>query len=282
MMMVLKIGPPWEAWRALSKIAAKTEDVAYYRTKRESETLEIGLNEPVAEYFARVHIVLMKLERHNIITPAREIKHIVLNSLTSRFPNETCLCAMRGDFELKDLENGLARAEKFRSEQKGRSASFHALAVARAGGGQTGTRGGARGRGRQGRRSGGRHDDGRGRNQQQGYPRQMHPGQQHQPPAAMPHQSPAWQHQHQHQPQFRSHNSRDHSSSSPTPGAAGREHLTISSPTPGAAGEDHLPNSSEEERLTSRDHDIGEEISHTNSASCVSSAARRSICPQTA
>ena len=45
---------------------------------------------------------------------------------------------------------------------------------------------------------------------------------------------------------FRSHNSRDRSISSPTPGAAGREHLTISSPTPGEAGENHLPNSGEE------------------------------------
>ena len=138
----------------------------------------------------------MKLERHNIKTPAREIKRIVLNSLTSRFPNETCLYAMRGNFKLKDLGNELARAEKSQSEQKRKSASSHALAVAHAGGGQTGTRGGARGRGRQGRRSGGRHDDGRGRNQQQGHPRQMHPGQQHQPPAAMPQQSPAWQYQH--------------------------------------------------------------------------------------
>ena len=60
----------------------------------------------------------MKLERHNIITPAREIKRIVLSSLTSRFPNDNCLYAMRGDFELKDLKNGLARVEKFQSEKK--------------------------------------------------------------------------------------------------------------------------------------------------------------------
>ena len=81
---------------------------------------------------------------------------------------------------------------------------------------------------------------------------------------------------------FSSHNSRDHSISSPTPGAAGREHPTISSPTPGAAGEGHLPNSGEEERITSGDHNIWEEISHTSSALCVSSAVRRSISPQTA
>ena len=81
---------------------------------------------------------------------------------------------------------------------------------------------------------------------------------------------------------FRSQNSRDHSISSPTPGEAGREHLIISSPIPGAGGEDHLPNSGEEERITREDHNIGEKISHTNSASCVSSEARRSISPQTA
>ena len=203
MKMVLEIGSPSEAWGALSKIADETEDVAYDRTKRELETLEKGANESVTEDFARVNIVLMKLEKHNIITPTREIKRIVLNSLTSRFPNEACLYTMRGDFELKDLENRLARVEKFQSEQKRRSAPSYALAVANAGGGQTGTGREARGRGRQGRRSGGRHDDDRGRNQQQGHLRQMHHGQQHQPSAAMPQQSHAWQQQQQQQqPRF--------------------------------------------------------------------------------
>ncbi|CAN0076203.1 unnamed protein product, partial [Ascophyllum nodosum] len=130
MKMVLEIDSPSEAWRALSKIADETEDVAYDRAKREFETLEMGVNESVTEYFARVNIVLMKLERHNIIMPAREIKRIILNSLTPRFPNETCLYAIRDDFELKDLENGLARVEKFQSEQKRRSAPFHTLVVA--------------------------------------------------------------------------------------------------------------------------------------------------------
>ena len=78
--MVLEIGSPSEAWRALSKIADETEDVAYDRTKREIKTLEIGVNKSVTEYFARVHVVLMKLEGHNIITPARAIKRIVLFS----------------------------------------------------------------------------------------------------------------------------------------------------------------------------------------------------------
>ena len=81
---------------------------------------------------------------------------------------------------------------------------------------------------------------------------------------------------------FRSHSSRDRSINSPTPGAAGREYLTISRPTPGAAGEDHLPSSGEEERITSGGHNIGEDISHTSSAPCVSSAVRRSISAQTA
>ena len=66
---------------------------------------------------------------------------------------------------------------------------------------------------------------------------------------------------------FRSYNSRDR---------------TVSSPTPGAAGEGHPTNSGEEERTTSVDDNIGEEISLTSSASCFSSAARRSISPQTA
>ena len=157
----------------------------------------MGASETVSEYFARVNIVLMKLERHETTTPAREIKRIVLKSLTPRFPNKTSMLAMKGDFNLSELEHGLARVEKLRSDSN-RSTPSHALAVAHAGGGQTGTGGGARGRGRQGRRSGGRQDDGRGRHQQ-GHPRQMHHGQQHQPPAAMSQQSYAWQQQQQQQ-----------------------------------------------------------------------------------
>ena len=110
--------------------------------------------------------------------------------------------AMKGDLDLLELEHGLVRVGKLRSDSSG-SAPSHALAVSHAGGGQTETGGGARGRGRKGRHSGGRHDDGRGRHQQE-HPRQMHHGQQHQSPAAMSQQSYAWQHQQQqqYQPQF--------------------------------------------------------------------------------
>ena len=168
MEMVTEIGSPSKAWRTLKKIADEKEDDAYDRAKREFETLEMGANETVSEYFARVNIVLMKLERHDITTPARETKRIVLKSLTPRFPNETSMFAMKGDFNVLELEHGLARVEKFRSDSS-RSAPSHALAAAHVSGGQTGTGGEARGRGRQGRRSGGRHDDGHGRHQQ-GHP----------------------------------------------------------------------------------------------------------------
>ena len=97
----------------------ETEDDAYDRTKREFENLEIGASETVSEYFARVSIVLMKLERHNITTPAREIKRIVMKSLTPRFPNETSMLAMKGDFDLAELEHGLVRVEKLRSSYLG-------------------------------------------------------------------------------------------------------------------------------------------------------------------
>ena len=73
--MVLDVGSPSEAWRSLAKITDDSEEVAYGRTKRELEPLEIGVSESVAEYFARVHIILMKLERYKITTPARDIRH---------------------------------------------------------------------------------------------------------------------------------------------------------------------------------------------------------------
>ena len=142
----------------------------------------------------------MKLERCDITTSAREIKRVVMNSLTPRFPNETSILAMRGDFNLAELEVGLIRVEKLRSESS-RSAPANALAVAHAGNGPTGTVRGTRGRGRKGRRSGGRHGDGRDRHQQ-GHPQMHHQQQQHQhqPPAAMSQQSYAWQQQQQQQP----------------------------------------------------------------------------------
>ena len=224
----------------------------------------------------------MKLERHNIIAPARQIKRIVLNSLTSRFSDETCLYAVRGDFKLKDLENGLVRAEKFQSAQKRRRPSSHALAVAHAGGGQPGLEvEPVDEAGKAGAQAGDTtmvvaatsSKDIRGRctpDSSTSRPRRCHSNRPHDSTSTSTSRN------------FRSHISRDRSTSSSTPGAAGREHLTISSPTPGAAGEDHLPNSGEQERLTNGDHHIGEKISHTSSAPRVSSAARRSISPQAA
>ena len=102
--MMLDIGSLSEAWRALTKIADESEEVAYDRVKRGFETLEIGARESAAEYFARVHVSLMKLARHKTTTPARGIKRTVLGSLTSNFPDEARLFAMKGDrLDLKYL-----------------------------------------------------------------------------------------------------------------------------------------------------------------------------------
>ena len=126
------------------------------------------------------------------------------------------------------------------------------VSVAHAGGVQTGTGGGARGRGRQGRRSGGRHDNGRGRHQQ-GHLRQT-------------------LHGHSTSHPRRCRNSRTHGSSSSNSSTSRNFHShnskdrTTTSLTPGAAGEDHPTSSGEEERNTSVDHDIEEEIRLTSSA----------------
>ena len=64
--MVMEIGSPSVAWRALKKMADKTEDDAHDRAKREFETLQIEDSETVSEYFARANIILMKLERYSI------------------------------------------------------------------------------------------------------------------------------------------------------------------------------------------------------------------------
>ena len=70
-------------------------------------------SESVAEFFTRVHIILMELERHQIPIPAREIQRVVLGSLSPRFLNETGMHAYKGERDLKDLETGLARVAKF-------------------------------------------------------------------------------------------------------------------------------------------------------------------------
>ena len=85
MEMVIDIGSLSEAWRALTKIAAEAQEAAYDRVKREFESLEIGASEPATEYFARVHMIVMKLTRHQVTTPAREIERRVLSGLISDF-----------------------------------------------------------------------------------------------------------------------------------------------------------------------------------------------------
>ena len=238
MKMVMEIGPPSVAWRALKKMADEAEDDTHDRAKREFETLQMGNSESVSEYFARVNIILMKLEIYNITTSAREIKRVVMISLIPRFPNETSVLAMRGDFDVAELELGLIRVEKHRSESS-RSALSHALAVAHAGNGQTGTTGtggGTRGRGRKGRRLGGRHDDGGGRHQQRN--------------RCTSDSSSSTSHPR------RCHNSRTHGSSSSSNSSSTSRHFH----------KDRTTTSSEEERTTSAHHDIGEDIRLTSSA----------------
>ena len=131
MEMVIDIGSLSEACRAPTKTATDTEEVAY-----EFETLETGVRKSVAKYLARVHVILMKLARHKVMTPAREVKRTVLANLTSRFPDDVRPYAMKCDtLDLKDLKNGLARAESFQSDQERSNASAYALAVAHAGSG---------------------------------------------------------------------------------------------------------------------------------------------------
>ena len=63
------------------------------RPKSEFESLQTGVSEPVAEHFARrVHVVLTKLTRYQVTTPAREIKPRVLGDLIPRFPDERFVC----------------------------------------------------------------------------------------------------------------------------------------------------------------------------------------------
>ena len=65
----------------------------------------------------------MILARHQVTITASEIKRMVLGSLTPRFPDKVRLYGMKDEtLDLKDLENGFARAESFQSDQERRSA----------------------------------------------------------------------------------------------------------------------------------------------------------------
>ena len=81
MEMVIGTGSLSEAWWARTKTAAETQEAAYDSLNREFESLDLGVSESVAEYFARVHVILMKLTRHQVTTPAREIKRRVQSGL---------------------------------------------------------------------------------------------------------------------------------------------------------------------------------------------------------
>ena len=172
-----------------------------------------------------------------------------MNSLTPRFPNETSVLAMRGDFDLAKLELGLIRVEKHRSESS-RSAPSHALAVAHAGNGQTGPEVEPVA---EAEKAGGQagattmvgatiSKDIRNRCTSNSSTSTSHPR--------------------------RCHNSRTHGNSSSSSSTSRHFHEdgTTSSPTLGAAGEDHHTSSSEEERITSVHHAIGEDIRLTSSA----------------
>ena len=83
----------WVSLRSMAgatKIAAETQEAAYDKAKGEFDSHEIGVGEPVTEYFARVHVVLTKPTRHQVTTPARETKCRVLSDLAPRYPDEVC------------------------------------------------------------------------------------------------------------------------------------------------------------------------------------------------
>ena len=280
--MVIRIGSISEAWRALTKIANASEEVEYDRAKREFETLEMDASESVAEFFTRVHIILMELERHQIPIPDREIQRIVLGSLSSRFPHETSMHAYKGECDLKDLETGLGRVEKFRLDQIKKGASPHALAVAYTGSGGAGTGDGTRGRGkRSGRRSGKRQDDGRDEQQQQQQQsapwqqQQSPPWQQQRTPAWQQHQPPAWQqHQQQRSPAQQQQQRRYPQQQQQQRGPR------QSSPTRGPAGRARPLNSSTGAECPIKgDNSIREEDSRAGRVPRVSGAARMNISP---
>ena len=137
-------------------------------SKRSSEKrlrVTFGTNETVVEYFASVNVVLTKLYKKKAATPARETKWRVLRVLISRFFDEIRLYNMKGDFNLRDMEAGLAQVERFQSGQKRRNVTAYALTPAYTGDGRGGAGGAASNHSRGGKYFG-RRNGGQSRNQQ--------------------------------------------------------------------------------------------------------------------
>ena len=217
-----------------------------------------------------MHVVLIKLARHKVTTLAREIKRTVLGSLTFRFPDEARLYAMKGEFDLKDPENGLARAESFQSDQERRNAPAHALAVAHTAAVEPGLKMEPVGEAGKADAQASATTMAEVATSNKVIRNRCTPGSN----TSFPHGNDS------------SHNSRPHGSSSSSGGDI-RSHNSgdcgICSSTPGPAGRDPLPNSNTgAESPTSGDNNIREEISRTGSGACVSGVARRSISPQSA
>ena len=104
--ILIKIGSPSKARRALVKVATETNDAATYRTQKDEEA---------GEYYARVNVLLSVMQKYGVNISQGEIHRHVLSLSSPRFSADVKYFA-RERFKLTDLKVVMARVESFQSE----------------------------------------------------------------------------------------------------------------------------------------------------------------------
>ena len=156
--IVIGAKAPSSAWKILkSMIEDNSSDRAREQAKKNFEGLSLDGAQSTKEYVARAKSLTLNVQYHDIEVTEQEIGHRVLNGLPLSYAPEKRNFALRTDFSLAELEDGLVRVEELNKSSDGTDGS-HALAAgfkARSGG-QSGQSGGheSRNGGRRGKRDG--------------------------------------------------------------------------------------------------------------------------------
>ena len=86
-------------------------EMAKGQTKKNIEELSMNNAECMKEYIARAKYLAMNVQYHVIEITEQQISHRGLKGIPLAYAPEKCNFALKGDFSLGDLEDGLVRME---------------------------------------------------------------------------------------------------------------------------------------------------------------------------
>ena len=153
--IVVRAKAPSEAWKILkSTVEDENSDRARELAKKRFEELSMNDDKFMKEYIVRAKSLALNVKYHDIEVTDQKISRRVLNGFPPSYAPEKRNFALKTDFSLAKLKDGLVRVEELNRSSDGIDGS-HALAAgfkARSGG-RSGVRGGHNGGGR-GKRDG--------------------------------------------------------------------------------------------------------------------------------